>query len=166
MKNIPLVFLCVCIALLSVGCKGRQDGFAQSVAQELLARSGENLRRVTVYEGSASEGYASFMPRAERERMYGRGRVEECFGRIEDYIIYISSDAPGELALFKCFSRSDTDIVAAMLLERADALKVALRNTPYSQKSREISVRVKGKYVMMAFVDEPERVCKYFARAL
>lgn len=166
MKNIPLVFLCACLVLTSVGCGGGRDRSTQSLALDLLEHSGESAERMIVYESSAQEGELSFMPESLKEDMYGKKRAKEGFGMVEEYVVYLSSDGLGELALFKCFSSSECDGVAAMLLERADALKVALKASPYFEKSNAIAVRIKGVYVMMAFVKDAQAVCGRFMKLI
>ena len=110
--------------------------------------------------------------------MYGEKRVSECFesgkggegenvggfGKIEEYSLFISSRPIGEVAIFKCFSRSDTDLVARMCLERADAIKVALNFTELEKKSETIRVQIRGRYVLFVFADHPDEISEGFLK--
>ena len=89
--------------------------------------------------------------------MYGEDSKERYFSKIEDFAIFTSARTAGELAVFKCYSRSDTDCVLEMCLRRADEIKVALRGSEYEEKSRTIKVGVYGDIVAFYFVEQPRK---------
>ena len=89
--------------------------------------------------------------------MYG-ANAKDVFELIEEYSIYLcAAGAPYEVAVFKCYSSSDSDSVAALCLGRADALSVLLRGTEYADIARNSAVCVKGKYTVMVIAPDPEK---------
>lgn len=166
MKNIPLVFLCVCILVSFFGCTDVRSTNTTQLLIELSHRSEQNTERAFLFESEAKEGDITFLSEGTKIALYGDKRSAECFPLIEEYAILLCTNGVGELAVFKCFSESDTDLVAAMCLERADLLKVALKSTSFADKSADISVTIRGKYVLMAFTDHNRSVCERFLKMI
>lgn len=153
-----LVALCL---LFSCGCS-REIPDAYSLLCDLLLRSGEDTDGSGyIYSKTAEEGSEGYLTDERLILLYGE-KYEKLSPLVEDCALYISARGVGELAIFKCFSRSDTDALLPLLLERADLLKVGLRGTPFEEKSRAISIRISGKYLLFCFVETPKHVEKRF----
>ena len=102
------------------------------------------------YLSGAEEGSDKYLSEDTINTLYGERAYGELFPLIEEYAIYISSFAePYEAAVFKCRSRSDTDLIAEMCFARTDILKVILRDTEFAELVQEARVSVKGKLVFM-----------------
>jgi hypothetical protein len=131
--------------------------------RELIAYSGIDIDgNGEIYLCGAQEGDIGYASRDLLVTLYGEKNVEEYFTVISDYAIYISAREPGEIAIFECFSRSDTDLVAAMCFERSDELKVALRGG----KDEEIQVKVYSRFVILCFTESSEKLCEHFAKLI
>ena len=103
---------------------------------------------------SSADGYMSSYL---MEAMYGEG-FEENFALLQEYSIYISSfEAPYEIAVFKCYSRSDGLKIERMCRRRADTVSVALRETSYYYLCDNIRVVREGEYVVFIMTDEPKK---------
>ena len=153
---IAVLFLCSC----SQGAK--KDTF--DVLCELIAYSGENEDGIILYSSTARLGELGYIDDSVKRTLYGEKYVEECFPLVEEYSISVSGRQAGEVAVFKCYSRSDTDAVAQMCLERADTIKVALRGSDLEEKSRVIRIEIHGRYVLFSFSDRSEDMAEYFSK--
>lgn len=163
MKSIRLIALALvfCTVMLC-GCSKREAD-AYSVLAELILASGEDFEQSGyVYSSRASEGETEYLPRDTISTLYGEKYLEDWDETVEECALFLCTRGVGEIAVFKCYSRSDTEAVSTMLLERADELKVALRHTEWEEKSGEISIEVKGKYLLFAFTRRSVQLSKDF----
>ena len=58
--------------------------------------------------------------------------------------------------VFRCVSRSDTDLVAKLLLQRLDALRRQYRDTEQQAVVENARIVILGKYVIFAAVSNAE----------
>ena len=124
----------------------------EEAAEDILYRicSDAELPSGTTYLSGAPEGSSSYLAPDTLEDMYGDEAQEEVFSLVEEYAIYLSRFAkPYEVAVFKCYSVSDTDSVLEMCLERLESIKILLRDTEYAPLADTAEVYVDGKYVIM-----------------
>ena len=145
MKRIVSIFMCFACLCFCVGCSDerRAEDMLIDICSELELPAGET------YLCGAEEGSEGYLPEDTMGFMYGKD-AKERFSLLEDYAIYISSfAAPYEVAVLKCRSVSDTDTLAAMCLERADCLKVLLRDTEYAELARGARIYTEGRFVVM-----------------
>lgn len=153
-----LVVLCL---LLSCGCS-RETPDAYSLLCDLLLRSGEDTDGSGyIYSKTAEEGSEGYLTDGRLVLLYGE-KYEKLAPLVEDCALYISARGVGELALFKCYSRSEVDALLPLLLGRADLLKVGLRGTPFEEKSLRISVEVRGRYLLFCFVESQRQTRERF----
>ena len=109
-----------------------------------------------VFLKNAEEGDTFFITEKNKITMYGEGFLDS-LERCEDFAIYVSASSPYEIAIFKCYSRNDTDDIFRMCCERADELKVGLRYGSWEQPSRDILISGYKNYVIFLFTDSAER---------
>ena len=109
----------------------------------------------TVFFKEAEEGDAFFISDKIKERMYGE-RFLEALDGTEDFAIYVSASTPYEIALFKCYSRNDTENILRMCYERADELKVALRFGKWEKATQGILIRGYKNHVVFLFTETQE----------
>lgn len=148
MKNAFLLFVCFALFLCSTSCVQRDSAadILYRVCAEYELPSGET------YIKSAEEGSAGYLDESMIQTLYGKDGID-VFPLLEDYAIYISSFAePYEVAVFICYSASDTDSIAELCLERMEVLKVILRDTEYFEIIEKGSVGIKGRCVIMKIV--------------
>lgn len=107
------------------------------------------------YLSLSEEGEKNYLSPDTAEALYGSDSLEEDFPLIEEYAIYIAASAPCEIAVFRCRSRSDTDDVAEMCLERADMLGTLMKGTALDELYGQISVTRHKKYVLMILCNAP-----------
>ena len=85
--------------------------------------------------------------------LYHEGAAEYEFSLIEEYAIYVSDFAkPCEIAVYKCFSRSDTNLIASMCLRRIEKLSVMLKDTSFSEIPLRADVDVRGHFVIVTMI--------------
>ena len=138
------IILAVCASLFSCG------EAQKSCSEELGILLGDTVLPVgeTYVCGAeeASEGYLS--PDTARA-LYGED-AGEILALCEDFAIFVSSRPnPFEAAVFRCYSASDCDRVAAMLLSRINEVQIALRSTSIAGAYDTAEVTVRGRTVMM-----------------
>lgn len=159
-----ILSLCLSFFLVASFCScGAQEGLdALDLLCKIVAYADESTGEI--FSSRASDGELGYIQNELLISMYGERRVEECFesGKIEEYALFVSSRPIGEVAVFRCFSRSDTDLIAEMCFERADAIKVALNSTELEKKSETIRVQIRGRYVLFVFADHPDEISKGF----
>ena len=103
------------------------------LGEEMAAIDG--LPSGQIYRSDASEGEAAY------------------FSLLEEYAIYLSSrESPYEIAVLRCYARSDTDRIAEMCLVRVEHLRIGLAGTPYRAHADAATVRVEGRTVILSLI--------------
>ena len=145
--------LALSLTVLFVGCAGEPRS-AEDMLLEICVSLSMPAGRV--YFRAAEEGSENFLPVDTTEVMYGED-AEEIFALVEDFAIYVSEIAsPREVAVFRCYSSSDTDSVAAICLERVDMIRVLLKDGGASELAQGAQVTVRGHYVVMIVTGDAE----------
>jgi len=158
-KALFIFILTLSIVLCSCG-ESKKDR-ANELLQDLLAVSGEPFADNGIfYFSDAKEGEIGYFSKEAKRFAYGESADTDVFDKLRGYAGFVSARAPAEIWIFECYSSSDTDKVIRMCLERADALKIAHRNSEWREKSANIKVTSHRKYVLLAFVDNPYGVEK------
>ena len=153
------------LALCSCAQVDKKDKkYTFDILCELLAYSGESRESAVLYSSLAEYGELGYIDDTVKITLYGEKCAEEYFSLVEEYAIFTSGRQAGEIAVFKCYSRSDTDVIAQMCLERADLIKVALSGTELEEKSRAIRTEIHGRYVLFSFSDHSDKIAEYFLR--
>ena len=106
-----------------------------------------------IYRSDACEGETAYFSAQMMRTMYGEMAEERYFSLLEEYAIYLSSrESPYEIAVLRCYARSDTDRIAEMCLARIEQLRVHLSHTPFRAAVDAATVRVEGKCVILSLV--------------
>ena len=154
LKRLSLILVCFCLLLCS-SC-GQREIDTERILGELLPVAGD-LPQGEIYRSDAEEGCEGFLAPTLRDVLYGEDS-SECFALLEGYAIYLSSFAyPCEIGVFCLRSASDADRITAMCLERADTLRVLLRETEFSKMAESIRVICRGRLVIMGLVADAAR---------
>ncbi len=163
MKRYVALILCIMSVFACCSCSDRHEAQCFDVLCELLVfAKGEVGTDECLYSSTAKEGEIGYFPEELRKTFFGAKRAEECFPYIEECAVFVSARQIEELAVFKCYSHSDTDSVAAMCLERADSLKVALNSVGIKNTSEKAHVEIHGKYVLYSFMDRSQAISEHF----
>ena len=158
-RSLSVFLLVLCILMPS--CAARRNITCESLLGEVLKLcEGEAKRNGQVFLLSAEEGSLEYFSEDIKAQMYGERAVELYFRLVEDCAVFSSAHIPEEIAVFKCYSASDTDDVAKMCLERADEIKVALRGSAWAEKTEKIRVTIHRRFVVFSFTDNPEIIEK------
>ena len=156
-------FFALLISLLLCSCSAYQKKTSEDILHRLMTGAGE-LPDGEIYVSGAEEGSEEYMPPFLREAMYGEGH-SEYFSLIEDYSIYLSSFAePYEIAVFKCYSKSDGIRIERMCRARADILEVALNKTKFSELCKGIRVIRKDHFVIFIMTESSNEVARLAKR--
>lgn len=143
---ISLIFVCTCL----LSC-GNESTSAEEMLSSVMAKS-KGLPAGEIYFKGAFEGEKGYFSQSLCESMYG-GDAYSMLTFVEDYAIYMSSmQAPYEIAIFKCFSSTDTEKIGTLCLERAEILRVLLGKTEWRELVDSASVRVSGRTVIMTVI--------------
>lgn len=148
MKRFVLFCFAVLIfaaALLS--CKAESES-AEELLSSLMADT-QGLPAGNIYIKGASEGENAYFSQSICESMYGE-RAFELLSLTEDFAIYMASvAAPYEIAVFKCYSASDAEELAAICMDRAQDLRILLSNTEWRELCDSAKINVDGRTVIM-----------------
>ena len=144
-------FICILLALLSLGsCDSEKS------AEEILfsiTQGQDSLPNGTVYTRSAPEGSQNYLSGSMIKTLYHESAEEYEFTLIEDFAIYLSSFAkPCEIAVYKCYSRSDTDLIASMCLKRIEKLRIMLAQTAFCEIPENAKIDIKGRFVIVTML--------------
>ena len=138
-------FLCVFIL---VSCSQKNTS-----TREIFDRIYEALSPVPdgeIYFSKSDEGTRHYMSSALFSTIYENGTFIDGSDIIEEYTVYLSSFAlPFEIAVFKCYSPSDTVKIEQMCIGRLDFLRKHFKNTEHENAIDKASVISDGKYVIM-----------------
>ena len=157
-KALFIILITLCMVLTS--CVS-SDMSCANILNSLLAVSGEDTEgNGIIYFDDVEEGEIGYLSRDNKVLLYSENRIRQLFDekKIEDYAMFFSTRGIGEIAVFKCYSGTDCGEVARMCLERTDEIKVLLRKSEWREKSENIRVVVSGKYVLMIFVQNADKV--------
>ena len=134
----------VCLSLL--GCGEPQ----RSCAEELEALLSDTVRPVgETYIKGAEEGAVGYLSPETARALYGDDAAE-LLSLCEDFAIFLSGRSnPFEAAVFRCYSATDSDRIAEMLLSRINDIQIALRDTSISGAYDTAEVSVNGRLVSM-----------------
>ena len=151
MKHFLIFFLILSLAVTACGCRQREAGTAVLLGEEMARVDG--LPSGQIYRSDASEEEAAYFSSHLMRVMYGEEAEEWCFPLLEEYAIYLSShQAPYEIAVFRCYARSDTDRIARMCLSRVELLRIHLARTPFRVHADAATVCVEGRTVIMSLI--------------
>ena len=141
------ILFTVIFTIILVGCSSCQEN--QNAESILLDITNEidDLALGSLYLKSANEGNAAYPSPKLLSSLYHEKALEYEFTLIEDFAIYLSLQKPCEIAVFKCYSASDTDIIAAMCIKRINTLSVLLEGTPYENIPKKAKVEINGRTV-------------------
>ncbi len=152
-KRLLVGLLCVPF-LLFCSCE-RKSADTAELLSALMEGAGE-LPQGRIYQGDAEEGSDAYLSPSLREAMYG-AESKEIFSLMEGYSIYLSSfAAPFEIAVFRVYSASDAETVAAMCLGRADELRVLLRQTELRELGESVRILLRGRTVIMGVTEDAD----------
>ncbi len=141
-----LVAACLCTTLFA--CGKNEKGTA-TLLSEYMAEVGE-LPAGEIYRSDVAAGENGYFSPSLMAVMYGEQAATHCFPLIEEYAIYLSSFAePCEIAVFRCYAKSDADRIAEMCLSRTELLRILFAGTPHRARVDAATVRVDGRLVMM-----------------
>lgn len=152
-----LIALSLVLSIIFAGCSLRRTADCEQLLLKMLIHTeGASRENGSIFLQKAEEGSIEYFSDENKAILYGDKAVEYSFEKIEDFAIFISARFPEEIAIFKCYSSSDTSEVAKMCLLRADKIKVALKGTEWEEKSTGIRVSVHKRFVIMSFTDQPQ----------
>lgn len=141
-------FLALMLCVLFCACS-REEASTASLLGEQLARI-ECLPQGEIYRSGAAEGEVGYCSDRLLERLYGPGATTHCLPLVEEYAIYLSSFAePCEIAIFRCYARSDTDRIAEMCLGRIEQMRILLAGTDFRARADRATVSIEGCLVVM-----------------
>ena len=148
MKRFVVLILTVCfIAVFLLSC-AREQRSAEEVLSSLMADN-QGLPAGEIYQKNAKEGENAYFSQSLCESMYG-SRAAELLTVTEDFAIYMSSAAaPYEIAVFKCYSSTDAEKIAAVCMSRAEDLRVLLSKTEWRELCDSAKIKVDGRIVVM-----------------
>ncbi len=149
MKRIIIFSLILALVLSLSSCADTRS--AEDVLLD-ITKDIDALPFGNLYLKSANEGEDAHPTDSLIRSLYHDRATEYEFTLIEDYAIYICSHKPCEVAVYKCYSSSDTDVIAAMCLSRIDKLCVWLEGTPFADIPKNASVRINGRFVSVIMV--------------
>lgn len=159
-RFIPVLMI---VLLTFSGCSKYRTADCEEILVKMLSYTEAGTRQNgQVFIMSAHEGSNEYFSKENKAILYGSNAVEHSFPKIEDCAIFISARFPEEIAVFKCYARSDIDDVVKMCVERSDELKVALRDSEWNEKAQKIKITAYGRYVLMLFTNEVEKQERIF----
>lgn len=160
-KGFCLLF---CLLLLALSSCSFHKKSSDRIRSELMEEM-EDLPAGVCYRSAEEEGEEGYLPSAALRAMYGE--EAEALLRSTDFSIYLSSFAePYELAVFCAETRADARAVYALLLSRADDVRVALRRTEFEPLGEEITVLLSGRYAVMGVTKDGEALRRAIKRAV
>jgi hypothetical protein len=164
MRKFSRFVLLVFAFLFALSSCGGKEKSTSEMLEAVLSEIEKLPEGSFIREGSV-EGSDEYLSEDLCTTLYGERAVSDVFPLIEDFAIYLCSfEYPFEVAIFKCYSRSDTDSVAEMCFLRGDVVKVLL----HSEGINDVSLRVarKGRYVFMYIGREPQEAVRAFGYAM
>lgn len=122
----------------------------KSCSEELdTLLSGQPRPAGVIYLYGTEEGDESYLSPETACALYGEG-AGDLLKLCGDFAIFLAERPnPFEAAVFRCYSASDCDRVAAALLARIDDIRITLRDTELAGAYDTAEVRISGRIVTM-----------------
>ena len=141
-------FIIALLLLCTVFCScARAQTPCKDILNEIMYAR-DDLPDGNIYVSGEEEGSERYLSPQLIRTMYGDG-ADELFELLEDHAIYVSSFAsPCEIAIFRCYSSSDTYRIETMCISRIDELRVALRGTEFEELCDSAITEIHGRYVL------------------
>ena len=147
MKRWLLVFISLAIVLVFCACSQPREHAEELLRREMARIDG--LPQGEIYYSFAVEGEVGYLSERLIATLYGPHAIHRCFPLIEEYAIYLSSFAePCEIAVFRCYEKSDADRIAEMCLSRIDEIRISLGSIGFRGEGKT-EVLVCGRLVTM-----------------
>ena len=165
MKNFVWFLLAIFFVLSLVACS-KDD----VTAEEVLERICDELSPTPageLYLSTSIEGEKHFMSSTLFSTVYGDGKSAPDTKIIEEYAIYLSSFSyPFEIAVFKCFSPSDTDKIERLCISRLGVLQRHFSTTEHGTIIDNALVIKDGRFVVMVICDTADDLVQTVKGAL
>ncbi|MBE6661019.1 MAG: DUF4358 domain-containing protein [Ruminococcaceae bacterium] len=173
MLLIVLVLSTSCV----VGCASQTRASAYDVLSAMIAAAPSAIPAGDVYVLSNDVASGTLMPTNASDsplwRVADNSLLSAAFGREGEVknskiselsqeivdsgaMFFSTASQPCELMVFRCISRSDTDLVAELLLHRLDTLRRQYRDTEQQSIVENARIVVLGKYVILAVASNVE----------
>ena len=167
MLSVVFILFASCV----VGCKSPAKASAYDVLSAMIAATPSAIPAGDVYVLSADVASGTLMPMNASDSppwrvaddslllaAFGRdgsgetGEISELSQEIVDSgaMFFSTAAQPCEFMVFRCVSRSDTDLVAELMLHRLDTLRRQYRDTEQQAIVENARVVILGKYVVFA----------------
>ena len=138
------LLMCMC----ACSCSYEEKSAAVLLGEQMACT--EDLPQGVIYRSGAAEGEEGYFSERLVATVYGEHAVTRCFPLLEDYAIFLSSFAePCEIAVFRCYEKSDADRIAEMCLSRIEQMRILLTGTAFRERVDRATVRVNGTLVVM-----------------
>ena len=135
-------------------------------AEDVFSAISEKLPTLSfgkLYLSGRTAGDATFMSPALFESLFG----VDAPPLVEEYAIYLSSFAlPCEVAVFKCFSPSDTSRIERACLSRLDLLRRNFKGTEQESAIDSAYLTKKGRFVVFIVSAGADGICGEVERLL
>lgn len=149
MKRFFMSIFAIVFLMISLFSCAREDRNAVEILSSIMAKT-EGIPVGNIYIKNAKEGEKAYFSESLCESMYGSS-VFELLTLTEDFSIYMASvSAPYEIAVFKCYSSTDAEKIAAVCAKRAEALRVLLSKTEWKALCDSAKITVDGRTVIMS----------------
>ena len=146
-----LFVLFAVISLSLFACSSPQASCKEELSALLL---GVELPAGETYVFGAEEGDAEYLSPEVARSLYGDS-AEDALSLCEDFAIFISArGAPFEAAVFRCYSASDCDRVAEMILSRIGDMQILLRDTEFAGIYDTAGIDIRGRIVTLSGVTQ------------
>ena len=156
--TVALILGCLC------SC-GKDSRTALQVLEDIFENEKE-LPSGQLYLTGAEAGASEYFSDRMVSVMYGEKAKDQYFYLIGDGAVFLSSFANAfEIAVFRCYSKSDVDSICEMCFSRCDTVRSVINH----QKGFEnVKARVffSGKYVCMYVGEDPDGAERAFVNAL
>ena len=182
-----LLFILPCLLCRTLAsCQAKADAGALEVLESMMAVESSAAGNVYVVPNSpfAEQLLSTPTQGVARARIASDGLLAAAFGESElsnensDFssslrtlvddgaLRFSTGDVPCEYVVFHCISRTDTEHVATLLLERKEALRRQYRDNEHAPIVERSQVVVIGKYVVFALCDDAEAAVAAAASAI
>ena len=183
-----LIFVLICCLLCRTlaSCRTKADVSALGILEVMVAAASSAAGNVYVLPSSPSAEQLSDTSAqgAVRARIASDALLVAAFGKSElsnedhDFSSFLyalvddgalrfsTGGVPCEYVVFHCVSRSDTEHLTTLLLERKEALRRQYRDSEHAPSVEQAQVVVIGKYVIFALCSDAEAAVDAAASAI
>lgn len=155
-RGVLLLLVILLLQMLTASCDSRERVPTGAILSAMLACE-RDCPAGTIYSTAAEEGESGYLSEALCAALYGNGAVPSEWMLVESASIFLSAAHPAELAVFRCGSLRDAEILSKLCARRLAVLRGYFQGSEYEAYTAGGRVVILDNCVLMVVSSDADR---------